>query len=161
MKSIKAARALAALAVGVVLSAPCIAAPTPTAPRIVENVDEPARNPFQQSVGISGPCNGPCNVLFSAVPVSKTLRITYASCFFSIGDTGGVRLVYLTNGESTPATAYIPANAQGNAEDVIASAELNLYSSTGTTPVITIDTNTSPISNGQCTISGYTVNVAS
>ena len=98
-----------------------------TPPTMVQNVDEPARNPFQQTVFISAGCSGPCDVVFSKVPASKLLRITYVSCWFQVGDTNGVRLVYLSNGELTPKYAFISGVAQGDPSYVVAAAQINLY----------------------------------
>jgi hypothetical protein len=40
---------------------------------------------------------------------------------------------------------------------VVAAAQINLYSSGGKIPVITIDPTSATLSNGQCTLSGYFV----
>jgi len=139
---------------------PSAAASAPRAPNMTLNIDEPARNPFQQSVGIASGCTGPCNVIFSVVPTGKTLRITNVSCGMSVGDGNGLRFVYVSNGASPSSYAYVSSNIQGNSVDVVVNGAVNLYSFAGNTPVLTIDTNTSPVQNGQCTISGYTIATA-
>jgi hypothetical protein len=108
-------------------------------------------------VALVASCTGPCYFAFAAVPAKKTLRITSVSCWFFVGDTGGIRLIYLSNGEAAPASVFIPGQAQGNAQYIVANAEVNLYASAGSAPLLTVDANTAAKTNGQCTISGYTV----
>ena len=57
----------------------------------------------------------------------------------------------------TPKYAFISGVAQGDPSYVVAAAQINLYSSGGKIPVITIDPTSATLSNGQCTLSGYFV----
>lgn len=127
-----------------------------TPPTLVQNVDEPARNPYQQSVQIE-PCNGGCTVQFAAVPKNTTLRITNVSCIFVVGDSGGVGEIYVSNGEVKPKVAFIPAVPYGNAEQIVANAAINLYASAGNKPTVVAEENTAAISAAVCTLSGYYV----
>jgi hypothetical protein len=127
------------------------------APTLVRNVDEPARNPYQQTVQ-SSDCAGGCAFQFATVPANSTLRITNVSCLFSVGDTAGVGEVYVGNGdEKQPATVFIPAVANGNPNVIVANASINLYAPAGSKPFAGVIAWTGAISTPACTLSGYFV----
>jgi hypothetical protein len=139
------------LSVATVLASAAAVAATPT---LVQNVDEPARNPYQQTL-VSSDCNsGGCGIVFDKVPANMTLRITYVSCFFTVGDANGVAEVYVTSDEKT---AFISTVAYGNPNNIAANANINLYAAAGTRPSAAVIAWTGAISTAGCTLSGYYV----
>jgi hypothetical protein len=142
--------------VAVMIGAGTVNAQTP--PTMVQNTDEPARNPYQEQVILGIDCTGPCYFQFPTVSPGKRLRITNVSCWLLVGDTNGIRLMYLTNGDTPSSQAFLPAVAQGNANYLIVNAAVNLYSNAGRVPYITVDGNSGELSsNSACTLSGYYV----
>jgi len=129
----------------VIISAGAVNAQAP--PTMIQNTDEPARNPYQQQVTLGSDCTGPCYFEFPRVPAGTRLRITNISCWLLVGDTNGIRLMYLTNGDTPSAQAFLPAVAQGNANYLIVNAEVNLYGNAGRLPYITVDGNTGELSS--------------
>jgi hypothetical protein len=140
------------LSVATLLTSAAAVAQTPT---LIQNVDEPARNPYQQTL-VSSDCNsGGCGIVFEKVPANMTLRITYVSCFFTVGDANGVGEVYVTNGDEK--TAFISTVAYGNPSNLVANANINLYAAAGKKPVAGVQAWTGAISTFSCTLSGYYV----
>jgi hypothetical protein len=128
---------------------------------IVRIEDEPARNPYQQTAEVSNGCVVNCSALFAAVPASKTLRITYISCNFSLTDSSGLRLVGVGNGENPQTTIFVPLVSQAGSQTTgyfeVASAQVNLYAKGGSVPNLVVLASLTAITEGSCTISGYTV----
>jgi hypothetical protein len=131
-----------------------------TSPTLVQNVDEPARNPYQQTVNASTCESGFdfCTFQFTGPPAKTKLRMTYVSCYFEINDNGGVALVTVNNGEPSIKSAFIPGIAQGRPDVIVANAEINLYANAGDKPSVTVQANTSSVAGGLCTLTGYYVN---
>lgn len=123
---------------------------------LVQNVDEPARNPYQQTLAITSACSA-CDFSFAAVPANTTLRITNVSCYFVMSDTGGIAMIFVNNRPTDYKRAFVQAVAQGNPSFIVANGEINLYSESGNKPGINIETNTGLADFGACTLSGYFV----
>lgn len=147
--------AIIGLAAAVVLTARSAELAAAAAASLVQNVDEPARNFYQQNVTADN-CSM-CTFAFSPVPSGKTLRITHVSCYMNVGDTNGINVVELFSGTPVAKLTFIPAAIQGRAFTVIASGEVDSYSTAGGKPKIMVYANLSPVSDASCTIAGYYV----
>ena len=160
-----AALAVAVVAImGSVLAALPVRAATEavvsTVATLIRNQDEPTRNSYQQLAGLSnGSCSsGPCYYEFSTVPSGKKLHVTHVSCYFLLTDTGGLNSIYLSGGSPT-ALIFLVATAQGNGKYFVVDTPTDLYVTSGNTPTIDVDLNTSSLSSSSgCTIVGYEIN---
>jgi hypothetical protein len=151
MKSLSTIAALAYMGLCVAAGSPARAADT------VRIEDEPARNPYMDQTVVNG-CINQCTSVFSAVPSSKTLRITYISCYFLLSVPNGVGLLTLGYGQQY--AIWIPLIAQPGTDSgyvQVASAEVNFYVKGGSVPNINLLTFPSDYQYGTCTITGYTV----
>jgi hypothetical protein len=155
MKSLSTIAALAFVGLSLAAALPAQAVDT------VRIEDEPARNPYQQTAQVSNGCQINCTALFAAVPASKTLRITYISCTFTLSDASGLRLVALGNGQNPQTSIYIPLIFQAGSTTTgyfyVASPQVNLYATGGSVPNLYVLASETAFTDGGCTISGYTV----
>jgi hypothetical protein len=134
-----------------------------TPPTMVENVDEPARNPFQQTLYCTNENPQACVLEYTKVPAGKTLRLTNVSCFAAFEDGGTIYNFFVRSAENSIMTAYLPSNVsqpngypQGNT--VYVNGAINLYSNAGNKPTILFNITNSGILDGSaCTLSGYYV----
>jgi hypothetical protein len=130
---------------------------------LIENIDEPARHPYQETVGLIDACQsgGTCAAEFKPIPAGHRLRITYAACFFGVSDQNGVAGVFLLSKAASGVIAFLPASPYGNKASVAASAELTLFVNAGDNPIVFVNANTGGLSRtgSACTIAGYLVAV--
>jgi hypothetical protein len=124
---------------------------------LVQNVDEPTRNLYQQQVDFSN-CSVLCTSLFSAVPAGKTLRITHVSCLFQLA-AGGIAVSIVHSGTPVDKTQYVQVVTQAASPNYfVMNGDINLYSTAGSQPyVLTSATGQSTIESSVCTLSGYYV----
>jgi hypothetical protein len=116
------------LGAAVVFTARSAESAAAAAANLVQNVDEPARNLYQQMVYISASCASDyqCTVTFSEVPSGKVLRITHASCYYTLSDTAGINLVEIVSGTPSAKADFISTVPQGSPYTVVANAGINL-----------------------------------
>jgi hypothetical protein len=124
----------------------------------VRNVDEPARNPYQQT--LTENCGSTCAALeFAQVPANRTLRITNINCSMVSNQQTEVTL---SNGDFTTITyqTFSPVEV-GSGEGYFVNEATNLYSSADEIPIVQAVTQTGAGAIGtlQCTLSGYYVKV--
>jgi len=134
-------------------SAGARAAVTPT-----ENVDEPARNPYQQTITSKAVCST-CNFIFNKVPAGKRLRVTNVSCWFALNSNAGVELTSIRDSTRTGAIFYMPAILQGNGLSAIINSDISLVIDAGKSPVITMVTDFNFATTSICTVSGYMISL--
>jgi hypothetical protein len=154
--------AAAAMLAGAGLSSGYVRAAATT---LIENIDEPARHPWQETSGLVQLCNGgqSCLIGFKPIPAGHRLRITYVSCLFEVSDPNGVAAVFLlsTLRGTGGATAILPTSPNGNKAFVAASQEITLFVNAGDNPTVVVNTYTGGLSktDSGCTIAGYLVAV--
>jgi hypothetical protein len=148
--------AIIGLAAAVVFTARSAEMAATAAASLVQIVDEPARNFYQQEVKFPTSCTS-CTLSFAAVPAGKTLRITHAACYMTVADTNGVEVVSVISGTPVAKEVELSSTIQGNANTVIASSPIDLYSTAGSKPLVFIKANTGDIDGSMCTLVGYFV----
>jgi hypothetical protein len=129
---------------------------------LIQNIDEPARTPYQETIALTGGCDGggdKCVYKFNAIPSGHRLRITYGNCLFFLNDPNGISWVGLLSADSdSAASVALPTTPYGNTEFVAAGAELTLYVNAGHQSVMVLATNTGAVTDqSSCTIAGYLV----
>ena len=141
---------------------------TPTAPALVRDVDNPARQPFQPNVGITIGDGAPAGGALLDVPSGKQLVIEYVSASVQLPTGQKVReLRVATLQGSTVLSHFLGATFQatvGGSTTVdifILSQVTRLYSNPGTSSVefSVIRNNSSGTGFYSLSISGYLVNV--
>ena len=135
---------------------------------LVENVDEPGRNPYSSTKSLPGICigNNACNLFFTPVPAGKRLVVTsitgniypltpgivHTLTLFATG-TGGIQKILVPT--------FLEAGTIDFGNIVGVSAQLTAYYEPGDAPRMEVETTTSFIGPriGSLTISGYFVNL--
>jgi hypothetical protein len=82
---------------------------------LVQNVDEPARNPYQEAASFSqgSGCSGAfCNVYFSTVPTGKRLVITNVTGVVYVESPGVLQPLTLVHDGASAPTMFIPTVQQ-------------------------------------------------
>jgi hypothetical protein len=127
-------------------------------PALVRNIDEPGRNPYQQSISFqqntfAGCTINSCVVTFNAVPAGRRLVVTYVSARYHDPTFFGPAGVSLgLNGNVGATLVDLPRNSTDNAFQTIASP-LTFYVEAGDKPTVFI-------AGGNLIVSSFQANVA-
>lgn len=132
---------------------------------LVQNIDEPGRNAFQQGGFSFCPGAKTCDVLFTAVPAGKRLVITNISGLMVSFSGPGRHLAILNRGHN--AQVFLPTVYQGTlggADTYDFDRTVLTYYEAGESPVITLIadstfSNDFPNTQEECTIFGYYINL--
>jgi hypothetical protein len=159
------------LSAGIVLLA-AISAITPSTVRaaiatLVQNVDEPGRNPYHQTVTVIQnvfhcPNGGFCEAFFPAVPTGKRLVVTYASATYFLSAGGVEQNVFIgADGDLFDDVQYLPAPTNIGGNKVVTGAPITYYVDVGHLPSLFLAGNvdTSNRFGAVATIAGYLVSV--
>ena len=135
---------------------------------LVESIDEPGRQPYQQTVLFNQTdttCNfgAFCDVQFNPVPAGFRLVITHASAFFGIAVGGAGQHVSLAiDDNSFGTTLLLPAPTFVGFNEYIASSPVSFFVDAGHTPYLLISGNQvrhDGSITAQATIVGHLVSV--
>ena len=134
---------------------------------LVENVDEPGRNPYLSTATIPNICAGNtgCNLLFDAVPAGKRLVVTSVTGNIyplTPGIVYSLRLIVPAAGGSVQEIsipAFLEAGTVLSSNIVGVNAQFNAFYEPGVAPLLEISTTTSFFGGGTLTISGYLVSL--
>jgi hypothetical protein len=131
---------------------------------LVENIDEPGRNPYQASVIFNqDPTNCTqfvCTADFPAVPAGKRLVITYASALYGLTSGGSAPNVALTiDGNIFGTRALLPVPQPDGFNTYIVGSPITFYVDAGHQPTLLLGGQfVSPVSiSAQASVSGYLV----
>ena len=131
---------------------------------IVQNRDEPGRNPYQAHVIFPSNCGAyDCAIHFPVIGASVRVVIEQVSCSFQTPSANKPFFVFLSGKASDPyLRTYLPVVDQGsfNGYDwYVANAQTLFYYVKGDQPAVDIYRSGGPASapQGDCAISGYRV----
>jgi hypothetical protein len=134
------------------------------AAQLTENIDEPGRNPWQQTRQTqinTGDCHsGLCVVIFKDVPKGKRLVLTYASALFEGSTALGVGVVDASVSNTVPGIpgsviVQVPGlSAAGKSGNYQAGGHITLYVDQGQSPVMVLEGASGTV---RATASGYLV----
>ena len=143
------------------------AAPAPS-PTVVQNVDEPGRNPYQDSQTFNhttqfGCTQFVCTLKFKPVPAGQRLVVTYASAAYSLAPNGTEASVALAiDGDFTSSDApqqFILTVPIGGSR-VVGAGPTVFYVEAGHQPSLLLAGNTLATGlTAQATVAGYLVSV--
>jgi hypothetical protein len=128
---------------------------------LVQNRDEPGRNPYEVEAAISASCNfNGCSATFPVTPAGQRVVVEYVSC--AIVSPSGTSPMAVTLGWTGGALhAFVPAVFQANSSSVsgyTVSAPMVFYLPAGVTPIIQVVFNgNAGAAPGDCLLSGYRV----
>jgi hypothetical protein len=142
----------------------CLGAISARADPIVQNRDEPGRNPYQAHASISASCsfqNG-CVATFPVIPAGERVVVEYVSCMIAVASGTNPVIVALGGQAKAPTNrAFVLATFQGEISNIVnyvVSAPVVFYYATGDTPTISVLLNGSVGSSpGDCLLTGYHV----
>lgn len=135
-------------------------------PALVQDRDEPGRNPYQQSLDLTQDATNcgalliMCTFTFDTVPSGKRLVITHASVIFHVDPTGVSPLAYVGAPQLPPFAHWLPLPQASGGTRHITGGPVVLYAEAGTAPYLIVQASllkSGAIANAS--ISGYYVNV--
>lgn len=153
---------IAALALAFACTPAALAQPKPA---LVQDRDEPGRNPWQQSIDVTQNATN-CGVLlincfvnFATVPAGKRLVVTYASAVFAGADGNAASpLVYAGPAQVPNFAHFLPLPQARNGARLVASGPVLFYVDAGTYAYMVIQVD--PLKDGYVatvSLSGYLV----
>lgn len=130
-------------------------------PALVQDRDEPGRNPYHQTINKTVPqaCGGGvCIVAFDPVPIGMRLVVTHASAHFRITDTSGSFFATLSSSGGID-VHDLPAPKAALPNMFVTSTPITFYVYAGNPPVMTLWTSGTVDASDYLTvsISGYYV----
>ena len=135
-------------------------------PALVQDRDEPGRNPYQQTLQMNqnsthcGPLVSLCSFSFDTVPAGKRLVVTHVSVILHTNPATGEPLAYAGPAQIPNFAHWLPLpRSAGGTQHITAGAVL-FYVEAGTYPYVIITA--SPLTDGptaSASISGYYVSV--
>jgi hypothetical protein len=153
-----------ALAVALALaSGAALAQPKPA---LVQDRDEPGRNPWQQSVSVMqnttncGPLLSLCTCTFDTVPAGRRLVVTHASVSFHTEPTTANPVAYTGATQVPPFSHMLPLPQARSGARHVSMGAVQYYVEAGQYPYMSVQG--FPLNDGvptQCNLSGYYVNV--
>jgi hypothetical protein len=132
---------------------------------LVENIDEPGRNPYQEGVFVDCPGSQFCNFFYSAVPTGKRLVLTDISGFIDV-DNGTLPNGILSSSSSASSAAFqaftgVTGNVfSGGGTRIFINQRVQAYFGAGEIPHVFLglaSTSDSFKDGGEVAISGYYV----
>jgi hypothetical protein len=115
-------------------------------PALVQNIDEPGRNPYQQGMNFlaSGTTCGSlsCIATFPAVPPGKRLVLTYVSALYGLSANAISAFIQVGKTGDTDRILFLPAvtaNPAGSGASYTAAGPVTFYYEPGDTPTVTVD----------------------
>jgi hypothetical protein len=125
---------------------------------LVQSVDEPGRNPYQEIAFAPVTCAVPCQVSFSKVPVGKRLVITSVTgrYFTAAGSKFRLSLLGVLGPERTIPVTFQGTNFEGDL--YVTNQTVLVYYEAGEIPNVYTDSD-APITVPVFAISGYYVNL--
>ena len=144
---------------GAVLSPPPAAADPPL---IVQDRDQPIRNPYQQGLQTSCQYAGDCALLFSVVPANRRRVIEHVSCFLTLPSSGYITSALLFAQNFRLERDFLPVNNtttnNGTSTTIINVNTLVYYGGNGQ-PRLDVYTYGAALTNFYCTLVGYEIDV--
>jgi hypothetical protein len=134
-------------------------------PALVKNVDEPGRNPYQQSLSFNQSTqvctNYLCTLWFNPVPAGYRLVVTHVSTRFRLADNSISPYATLgSDGNLSSHQIILPAPSSNGDNYYIASSPVTFYVEPGSSPTLFLSGNrvdTSGSYLAQASIEGYLV----